>query len=504
MNKSLFVIYRELRRHRRLAERRSLGNQQNNVAKVVVGIMVAVVVVYLLAASVGLALIANDSRRFTSPECLCICAPVIFLIDFLMRFTVQQTPSQIVKPYLLLPLPKDTCINSVIAASLLSWGNAVWLVLVVPFCIMAVLFSYGVWPCVLLTAYFWLLAMANSQWYAIVRTLINDSMAWWLLPVSFYALLLAPPLLADGAFGDAFMAMYEFPGTGICDGSVLPIAAALGVLLAVTAVNRRVQRAHIISEVQADNGKELRTVRQYRFLDRFGDMGQYMKLELRLISRNKNPRKQFIFATALVMGITAASCFSDVYDAPMMATFWCVYNLVVYGDMMLVRVMAYEGNYIDCLMVRRENLLTLFKAKYAVYCAMLVVPFTLSLPLVIIGKWSLLMLVAFTFFTSGCQYFLLFQMAVYNKVTVPLNTKFISKSGIENNYAQLLAEAASFAAPIAAVSLLQTFFSDTAAYIVMLCLGVAFTATHKLWLRNVYKRFMARRYTNMEALRASR
>ena len=40
--------------------------------------------------------------------------------------------------------------------------------------------------------------------------------------------------------------------------------------------------------------------------------------------------------------------------------------------------------------------------------------------------------------------------------------------------------------------------------IVVLAIGIAFTLAHPLWLRNVYKRFMKRRYVNMEGFRASR
>ena len=114
MNTKFLLIYRELRRHRKMAERRSFGYQQNKAAKVIVCIAMAVMAVYLMGAAVGLALIANDSRHFTSIEIMCLCAPFIFALDFVMRFSVQQTPAQIIKPDLLLPLPRRTCINSII------------------------------------------------------------------------------------------------------------------------------------------------------------------------------------------------------------------------------------------------------------------------------------------------------------------------------------------------------------------------------------------------------
>lgn len=47
-------------------------------------------------------------------------------------------------------------------------------------------------------------------------------------------------------------------------------------------------------------------------------------------------------------------------------------------------------------------------------------------------------------------------------------------------------------------------FPEDTVYTVVLCLGITFTATHRMWLRNVYKRFMAQRYDNIDALRGSR
>ena len=46
--------------------------------------------------------------------------------------------------------------------------------------------------------------------------------------------------------------------------------------------------------------------------------------------------------------------------------------------------------------------------------------------------------------------------------------------------------------------------SETATYATMLIIGLLFIATHNIWLRNIYQRFMERRYENMESFRATR
>ena len=66
------------------------------------------------------------------------------------------------------------------------------------------------------------------------------------------------------------------------------------------------------------------------------------------------------------------------------------------------------------------------------------------LPTVFMGKYSLLMLFSMMFFTGGVSYCLFMQLSVYNKQTIPLNTKFIGKGSMENNYLQVVFELVAF------------------------------------------------------------
>ena len=140
-------------------------------------------------------------------------------------------------------------------------------------------------------------------------------------------------------------------------------------------------------------------------MEQYGEIGEYLKLEIKSIMRNKNPRKSFISATAIVLVFSLLISFTDVYNGKYQDNFWCIYNFVIYGAMMLVRIMCNEGNYIDALMVHRENILSLFHAKYLFFCLMLFFPFILMLPTVFTGKWSILMLISYGIFTAGFPIF---------------------------------------------------------------------------------------------------
>lgn len=499
-------IIRELRRHRKLAEKRAIDYERNKTAKYVLMFLGGFVIVYLIFFAVIFSLVANESTSETAIELMMGISPYILLVDFLFRFVAQQTPSQIVKPYVLLPIPKSTCIDTFVGTSLFTWGNAIWFAMLIPYAIMSVLFVEGFWPTVGFLLCFYLLILANSQWYSIVRTLINNSLVYWLVPIVVYAIVALPVLLKGGSEKgfENFFDLYAGIGAKISDGSALPYLGALALLVVLVAINRRLQMANVMREISKTEQTKLHSVSQFAYFDRFGEVGQYLKLEIKSILRNKNPRKGFVMATAIVLMFSLIIALTDVYDGQFMTNFWCVYNFVIYGSMQLTRVMCNEGNYIDCLMVRRENILKLLRAKYIFNTAILVLPFVLMLPTVFAGKWSILMLVAYAVFTAGFQYFILFQMAVYNKQTVPLNTKFISKSGMENNYYQVVVQMLAFFLPIVLISVLQLFLSDTVAYLIILLIGVVFVVTQPLWMRNIYNRMMQRKYVLMEGFRSSR
>ena len=137
-------LYPILRNHQKLSEKRSPMLTQGKVAKFMAYLMVGLLVMHLIGFSISLALIATDMKSTTAYEFMYSFLPFTMTLDFFARFMLQQTPSQQVKPYVLLPIPRDTCIDFFIIRSLLSYGNLVMLFLYVPFALMAVVFAEGI------------------------------------------------------------------------------------------------------------------------------------------------------------------------------------------------------------------------------------------------------------------------------------------------------------------------------------------------------------------------
>lgn len=486
----------------KLSERRSLVWKQNKAAKIFLMIGAGFTILYLMFFAVIMALAANNSTSVSACELMYGFTPFILLIDFLFRFIMQQTPSQMLKPYSLLPLRKYDVVDCFLANSLMSSGNLIWFAMFIPYAIMSIVFAEGIFVTLAFLLGFYLLILINSQWYMLVRTLVNQHIVWWLLPLAVYLLLFSLWIIHLRI--DPMMDMYACFGEKLSHGNVLCFALLLSLLAMLIAINRRVQHHFTWKELTQQKTTKLKHVSRLPFLDRFGETGEYVKLEVKSIMRNKNMRNSFIFANGIVLLLSIIISFTDIYDSPFMNTFWSVYNFAIYGAMILVKVMCNEGNYIDCLIVRKENLISLLRAKYYFYSILLIVPFMLMIPTLIMGKYTLLQLVAVMAFTMGVEYCVFLQMAVYNKQTIPLNTKFIGKGGMENSSMQIVIELLVFFVPIVFIMLATSLLGDTAGMVLVLVTGLVFIATHRLWIRNIYQRLMKRRYENFEGFRSSR
>jgi hypothetical protein len=163
--------------------------------------------------------------------------------------------------------------------------------------------------------------------------------------------------------------------------------------------------------------------------------------------------------------------------------------------------MCYEGNYIDGLMSRRESIYELLRAKYYFNTIILLLPMLIITPLIIAGRVSLWMNLGYMFMVAGILYPLIFQLAVYNKNTLPLNQKLTGKQA---DTAQQIVSVLILFVPIAIEKLFVLLLGDTWGYVLLIAISTVGILTHKIWLRNIYHRLMARRHTNMEGFRASR
>lgn len=490
-----------IRKNQKLAAKRNPAFDRNRFAKLLIYFMVAFWAAYLVFIGVGLFFAFEGIFPSMEPYHIMNRGLIYLLpVDFLLRFMVQPSISQEVKPYLLMPVRKNRLINTFLLQSGLSSYNFFWFFLLVPFALLSVIRFYGFVGLVCYMVGIWLLMVMNNYWYLICKTLLNEKLVYILLPLCVYGLIAAVEFIPDDLPASTLMMNL---GEGFIEGNPLSYLAVVAAIALLIFINRRMQLHFIYQEIAKVEDTKMKHVSEYKFLDRYGDVGEFLRLELKLCLRNKTVKTQFRMGLIIMMMFSALSAFTDVYDGSSMTNFICIYNYAILSIMTLAQVMCFEGNYLDGLMSRKESIYNLLRAKYYLNCIILLIPFAIMMVPVFKGKISFLMAVAYMFFTAGFVFAMLLQLAVYNKKTIPLNAN-VMKSNRGGSMFQTVITSAAFFLPLLINSALTAFFEQNTAYCILMAIGLALMCTHNLWIKNIYNRFMKRRYENMEGFRDSR
>ena len=492
MNK--FQLYRLLRKNTNLSYKRSPAFEQNKWAKLLIYLGAGMFALYLIMYGCIVGMAAKGEAGM-----MLAFAPFYMAIDFLLRFIVQTTPGMMVKPYILQPISRYTAIECFLIGEHVSGYNLLWLCMFVPYSIIQLFAgeSFALVMLELVTCE--LLMILNSQIYLFFRTLINRSVLWLIPGLVFYALPFTPLMLSPKA--DTFDKMVDMIIAQGLSWYALPIV--LLVICGLFFVNRHMQFIFVYEEISKKTERALKHVSEFAFFNRFGLVGEYLKIELKSNIRNKTMRTRCIYSLCAVIAFSLLVAYTTLYDSELMQNFWCLYCFALYGVTALIKIMGQEGNYIELLMMHRENIIALLRAKFIFYSAVLIIPFVIMLPAVFTGKYTILMLFAYMLLTAGFLHFVIFQLAVYNKQTLPLQLKVTAKGNFENGM-QLVIELFALFGPVLITGLGYLLVGLTYTYIFMCIVGLAFIIAHPIWIRNIYTRMMKRRYENLEGFMNTR
>ncbi|MBQ0062274.1 MAG: DUF5687 family protein [Bacteroidaceae bacterium] len=494
-----FQLYKLLRQNDKLKNKRHPMFEKNKFAKFMGYFMIVYFagILMLLGATLPLAF-ESTMRSMAAFHVLDSGFFYLLIVDFWTRFMFQETPAQQIKPYITLPIHKNFITNMYLFRNGLTLGNLFWMFFLVPFALVAILKYYGMAGVLGWLFGYWLLIVANSYIYQFCRTLILKKLIWILLPlVCHAAIVLATILPETNTLGYLFTDWLE----QCIFWNPLSWLPQIAVIVIFFLLTRKLQAGMIYKEIGKVEEVVVKNTSDIKFLNKYGAMGEYLKLEIKLRMRNKPVKQQFFIGVAFMVLFSLALAFTSVYDGAFMTSFICMYSFVVLGMMTLVTIMCHEGNYIDGLMSRRESIYSLLCAKYYFNVLLLLVPFFITLIPIFTGKIEFMMSLGYLLFTAGVIYPSIFQMAVYNNSTLPLNAKLTGKQG---NWVQQVVSLVAMFVPLMIEKILIVCLGTTGGYAGMCVLGLIGLATHRIWIQNIYQRFMKRRYTNMEGFRSSR
>lgn len=496
---SLFKLYQLVKTNQKLAEKRHPMLEKNKAMKVFTGIFIAFWMLYLIIFGCMFGGIFRNTPTYNPINGGML---VFLIIDFYTRFLMQETPAQEIKPYKLLPIKQNSLIEIFLVRIGLKSYNLFFLAFFIPFGIFTVLFAannYGLSGFVSYIIMVWLLFVMNAYWYLFWRSLINHHWLWAIAPTAIYAALLGFGFVLDTWLFDFCKHVMHDVACLNC----FPHLCILAIIVLFYLINLYFQKRFIYYEIaKVEKVKKVKSS-EMSFLNRFGIVGEYIKLEIKSIQRNKTVKKQFLTGVIATFVLCILYAFTGVYDdQPFMKVFICMYCFACLSVIKATGIMCPEGNYIDCLMNQKESILSLLKAKYYFDLMMMIIPLLVIIMPITQGKTTIMEALGCMAFAAGVIMPFLFQLAVYNNTTMKLND-VLTKSG-QNSKMQMICSLVALFVPMIVMYCFITAFGTNIGSLVIFAIGVVGIVLHPWWLRNIYERLMKRRYENMSNFRATR
>ncbi len=351
-----------------------------------------------------------------------------FLVDLFARFFYQGFPVFSIVPYLHLPVERKKIFNFILFKSLFSPFNWLPLLVFVPFVFRTAWLSGPFW-----IVFGWLLAV-------IMFILINNFIAFYLRQISdrkmgFVALFL---LVAGTVFyldhQDLIPLSGWFGAFMVQSASHLILLIIPACILAAAVVISRnlIRRNAYLENIVRDKGREFNAGDRLSFLGKYGNIGDLLRLEIKLIWRNKRPRTYvFMCLFFIVYGfVFYSNKMLNSYDVMLIfiGVFLSAIFLLQYGQLLI----AWESEYFDFLMTRNITAKDYFMAKYWLFIISEVFAFLISLPFGLFNREIIYVNFALLLFNMGISTYIVLYMSVYNKAPVEINkSAFMNYQGVK-------------------------------------------------------------------------
>ncbi|MGE6394620.1 DUF5687 family protein [Chryseobacterium scophthalmum] len=415
-----------------------------------------------------------------------------WLIDLVFKYMLQQIPTQNIKPFLTLNIPKKVVVNYTLIKTFLtplSWFNSIF---IVTFCGILAFNGYG-----FLGVFTWFIGV-SSLFYLnnFINLLFNDkeniAIGVGVLIAGFAALNyyeIVPVLSYSEKF---FYNLYE-----------RPYFALVPVILFVSLW--KITFNYIRKSFYLDEGleakKEIGKTENIAFLNKYGAIGTFINNDIKMLKRNKVTKGVLIGSFMFIFyGLLMFS--NDIYRTPTMMMFM---GLFVTGGFQFTfgqRVPAFDSAYYPLMMTLNVPYKEYLKGKWWLMNIVTAISIVIALFYAYFG-WN----VYFAFFAAGLynigvnSQFTLWSGA-YNKNLIDLNSKekrFGQKNTI--TFKAFILMIPKMLLPMAVYGLMNYFFGISVAVISVGILGLLGFIFREKIFDIIIKKYKTEKYSTLEAFK---
>ncbi len=474
---------------------RARNANKSLVLQIILGIFY--LLIFLEIAGIGILLPYLLEERMPGKDPVLLFSSYIiyyFLTGLLFRFQLQELPSLSIQPYLTQNIKRSSMLRFLNVRSVVHVINILPLFVFIPFSVVVILPAYGTVATVcFLVSMFALVVNNHFLNMYIKRRSISSS--WW-----FFAIIIIIAILKgfdyfkiisfEKTSANLFIGLLHHPW--LC---IIPLALATVIFL----INNNYLRSHLYIE-ELVSERKLTISKKYSFLDKYGDVGEMIALDLKLIFRNKRPKSLIILSGVILL---YGFIFYPKYLQTGNYTVLFLFALFItglfisnYGQFLF----AWQSSHFDGMMSYNINMKQYIKAKFSLFVTVCSLQFLIASFYGFMGWRILPIQLAAFLYSIGVNSFVTIYAATYNYKYLNL-----SKSASMNfqgiGALQWLQSLLISFGPVGVFYLLNKFVGFWAAIICISALGITGLALNEVIINWLVGQFNIRKHKILEGFR---
>lgn len=396
---------------------RSSSMGQEIAVKILLGFLGFYMLACCLLLGFALFPILSENIADKSPFNAVNSALIVWIVmELFMRFFLQTLPTLNIKPLMVQPVKRNTVIHYVLLKSIFSFYNLLALLVFVPFAVTCVRneqltsFQATVW----LTAIFGLLMSVNFSNFLLKKKFADNIRQ--LIPYLLVAVILAV-LEYLGIFsitrytGRAADRIPDYPVLALLP---LLLAAALYLWNYVTLRDKFYLDASLRSKVTEAKALNL------GWLDRFGPLAPFIKLDIKLLWRNKRP-KSTLYMAVMMLAYGLIFYTNDAYSGmPVWRIFLGIFMTGIFMINFGQFIPAWDSTYYPLMMAQNIPLKEYLRSKAALMYLSVFVLFLGTLPYAYFGIDIVFAHLAAAVYNVGINIPVLLLAGAFNKKRIDL------------------------------------------------------------------------------------
>lgn len=413
----------------------------------------------------------------------------LWVVDIIVKFLYKPNKYIDIQPYITLPIKQNKIFLLLFIKELFSGWNFIWVAILTPFFFKNFFVSAGLISTCLLIGFVYCISLTIS---IIIRFIniatIQKSFLYFLSPlfltviISYfgYEIAVSPHLFIDIKY---LFLNYKLLITIIISASFLCLYFFF----------LKFTKQEIYSLFSTKN-KSISFI-EFNWFDPLGINGEIIKLCFKEIIRSQLIRSFFLSFIILIYYLFLVNLNEVSY---FLRVFLAVAPTIMLGNILGEFSFSSESTFFDRIMVAPKTPAYLLLIHKYIICVVFSAFFTIVSIVFYFNSVSPLFWIAIFFFEIGVLLFFIFQNAVYNKqrfdIMGPLRN--ISSLNLTSLFATGL-----IIPMIGLVLLISWLTTEEIANYFMLGIGILFTFTSPLWIKNIYKRFLSRKFENIDGFR---